>query len=116
MNKITWHFKNFRVASEVNGLKDVVQSFEWTCTAEEHDQISPEQESNHYVCSAYGVVYLEAAQKDNFIPIQNLTQDVARNWVVDVFGSEKISKIEADLQEQIQQQKNQSIKNVLIDL
>lgn len=115
MYKSTWGFKNLQVASELDGLKDVVQSFEWICTAEDHNQISPEQESNHYVCSAYGVVHLGATQQNNFISLENLTRAVVQKWFVDIFSSDKISLIEANLQEKIQQQKNQNIKNFLID-
>jgi hypothetical protein len=111
----TWSFKNFQVASEIDELKDIVLSFEWTCTEEQNDKVSAEQHSNHYVSSAFGVVYLNQAQRDNFILLENLTQDVVKNWFVDIFSASKISEIELQLKENIEQQKNQNIKTVLMD-
>ena len=54
-----------------------------------------------YSSGAYGSLGLE--RPDNLIPFDQLTEDVVVGWVKNKFGEEKVTEIEAALQEQLDQ-------------
>ena len=58
-------------------------------------------EDGTYSAGAYGSLGLE--RPDNLIPFDQLTEDVVVGWVKNKFGEEKVTEIEAALQEQLDQ-------------
>jgi len=54
-----------------------------------------------YSSGAYGSLGLE--RPDNLTPFDQLTEDVVVGWVKNKFGEEKVTEIEAALQEQLDQ-------------
>lgn len=57
-----------------------------------------------YSSSAYGSIGLEKPEPSSMIPYADLTEDIVVSWVKGHFGAEKVGKIEAALQEQLNQQ------------
>jgi hypothetical protein len=61
-----------------------------------------------YSSSAYNSVGLEKPEPGNMIPYADLTEEIVVGWVKDHFGAEKVGKIEAALQAQIDEQRHPS--------
>ena len=56
-----------------------------------------------YNSSAYGSLGFE--RPEELIPYADLTEDTVIGWVKDAFGAEKVAKIEAALQDQLDEQR-----------
>jgi len=51
----------------------------------------------------FGLVTLEGDSNDpNFIPYENLTEDIVIGWVKSVLGAESIAALESELQQELQ--------------
>ena len=58
-------------------------------------------EDGTYSAGAYGSLGLEAPEPDSMIPFDNLTKEIVVGWVKGKLGDEKVAKIEAALQAQL---------------
>tara|TARA_S200002703_G_C3742018_1_gene228198 strand:- start:43 stop:357 length:315 start_codon:yes stop_codon:yes gene_type:complete len=58
-------------------------------------------EDGTYSAGAYGNLGLEPPEPDSMIPFSDLTEEIVVGWVKDKFGEEKVAKIEAALQAQL---------------
>jgi len=58
-------------------------------------------EDGTYSAGAYGSLGLEAPEPNSMTPFDSLTEEVVVGWVKDKFGEEKVAKIEAALQAQL---------------
>jgi len=58
-------------------------------------------EDGTYSAGAYGSLRLEAPEPDSMTPFDNLTEEIVVGWVKGSFGEEKVAKIEAALQAQL---------------
>ncbi len=57
-----------------------------------------------YSSSAYGSIGLEKPDPSAMVPYADLTEELVVNWVKQHFGDEKVTEIEAALQQQLDQQ------------
>jgi len=60
-------------------------------------------EDGTYSAGAYGSLGLEAPEPGSMTPFDSLTEEVVVGWVKGKFGDEKVTEIEAALQEQLNQ-------------
>jgi hypothetical protein len=58
-------------------------------------------EDGTYSAGAYGSLGLEAPEPGSMTPFDSLTEEVVVGWVKAKFGEEKVTKIEAALQAQL---------------
>lgn len=71
---------------------------------------SMQMEQYGYVAKYEGAVMLTPAQK-NFIPYDQLTPEVVKNWVVDALGQDQVKEIEKQLMADIENQKRPKVLN-----
>jgi hypothetical protein len=57
-----------------------------------------------YSAGAYGSLGFE--RPDNLIPFADLTEDEVVSWVKEALGADKVTEVEAALQNQLNQQRN----------
>jgi hypothetical protein len=60
-----------------------------------------------YAAGAYGSISFERPE-DELIPFADLTEELVVGWVKDQLGEEKVSEVEAALQDQLDEQRNPS--------
>jgi len=86
--KFTWNFPQFIVNPEQDGLKDVVVGINWVCTGTDGTNTS----------SASGSVKLGDPNPAEFIPYQDITQEMAAGWVASLIS---VPGVEAQIAAQI---------------
>lgn len=90
------------VQLERNVQDDGVFTAHWRATAVENGDIH----QNKYIATAYGSVGFEPdSSKEDFIPYEDLTEEVVIQWVKDKLGEEFITTLEQGLAAQIGDQK-----------
>jgi hypothetical protein len=58
-----------------------------------------------YSTGAYGSIGLPEPEPEAMVPFADLTEPTIVSWVQDQFGAEKVTEIEAALQQQLDQQR-----------
>jgi hypothetical protein len=76
----------------------VVNTIHWTATQTDGD----------YTASAYGSLGVPAKDPSDptFIPFDSLTEEQVKQWVLDTMGEEQVEALQANLDGQIEAQKN----------
>lgn len=93
MITFTWVFSQFDTAPSLDGLTDVVKIIHWRLNAEE-DGIA---------VSAYGTANLADPSSEQFVPFQDITEQMAIDWVSSVIN---VSDVQGSLANQIAAIKN----------
>lgn len=100
-----WDCKTIEVyTQEHNGYTGVVWNVHWRVTKEDGD----------YLATSYGSQSLNTDELNNFVPIEDVTSSIVQSWVVAAMGEEAVAEIEANLDAQIEEQKNPSTTLVTI--
>jgi hypothetical protein len=86
--KFTWNFPQFVVNPQQNNLKNVVVVINWICTGTDGTNTS----------SASGSVKLGEPNPAEFIPYQDITQEMAASWVASLIS---VPGVEAQIAAQI---------------
>ncbi len=84
----TWNLETMEVAPEENGLTDVVKLLHWHLSA--YDGVNS--------VSDYSTVRFGAADPDNFIPFEDLTEEEVLGWLE---ASINVTQIKAELQQKL---------------
>ena len=82
---------------------DVVITIHWNVT--DSETVGEGEEAKTYSGRCYGTVGL-AAPGDSFTPYADITEAQAIGWCKDALGDEKVASLEANVANQIDQQKN----------
>lgn len=98
-----WNIAQMDCYPEVDGAKDVVFTVHWNCSASE---VVGENTYNGYV---YGSVGVQLNAEEGFTPYAELTKDQVVGWVKDVLGEETVAATEANVAQQIEDQKNPKV-------
>jgi hypothetical protein len=87
---------------ERKAIDDFVITVHWRLSIEDNDEFG-----NNYYADTYSVLhYTEDEKTDDIIPYTELTKEIVIGWVKDYLGEVQLRKIEENLINQIEQQKN----------
>ena len=89
---------------EHNGHEQVIYNVHWRVTKEDGD----------YSASSYGTQSLNTENIKNFVPLEDVTNEIVVAWVKDALG-EEVSLIEDSLDQQIEALKNPSTQTITLD-
>ena len=92
----TWNVVQMDAYPEYEGEQDVVFTVHWTLTGVDGD----------YTGSVYGSVGVTLDPESPFTPYNELTLEQVIGWVQDALGAEQVAAYEANVAQQIADQKN----------
>lgn len=92
----TWSVVQMDAYPELDGETDVVFTVHWTLTATD----------GTYNGSVYGSVGVTLDEGSTFTPYADLTQAQVIGWVQDALGEEQVASYEANVAQQIADDKN----------
>lgn len=87
-NKYTWSIKKMVAHTEEQGLKDVVYSVNWACSAED---------DNKNIVSTSGTQLIPFTEETDFIPVNQLDLATVVEWVQNAMGD----VVQASIKEQL---------------
>ena len=91
-----WTISSVKAQVEQDGLQNVIHTIHWRLGKEDGD---------HYV-DVYGSKSLSAPSADNFIPSEDVTLDMVKEWLEASFEAEELESLEANLDAQLEAKKN----------
>lgn len=91
-----WTISSVKAQVEQDGLQNVIHTIHWRLSKEDGD---------HYV-DVYGSKSLSAPSADNFIPSEDVTLDMVKEWLEASFEAEELESLEANLDAQLEAKKN----------
>ena len=93
-----WNCKTVDVHPTEAGEKDVVYNVHWIVTGIS-DELDPE--GNAYQATTIGTQTVPLDPKSEFIPFEDLTNEIVVDWTKDAMGAEQVTSIEAGIQQAI---------------
>ena len=90
---------------EHNGHEQVIYNVHWRVT----------KKDGEYSASNYGTQILNTDNIQDFIPFKDVTSEIVENWLKESMGEKKLSNIESNLDQNIENQKNPSSITVTLD-
>jgi hypothetical protein len=91
--EITWNIDSITCLAQVDEYTNVAYQTAWRTYATEGE----------YSTSVYGSVTLQFdPASDNFIPYEDLTEEIVLSWTFDVLGEEQKLEIEANVANALQ--------------
>ena len=93
-----WNCKTVDVHPQEAGETDVVYNVHWIVTGIS-DEIDPE--GNAYQATTIGTQTVPLDPKSEFIPFEDLTNEIVVDWTKDAMGAEQVTSIEAGIQQAI---------------
>ena len=94
---MNWDCKTIEVyTQEHNGHTGVIWNVHWRVTKEDGD----------YSATTYGTQTLNTEEIDNFIPLDSVTSSDVEAWVISAMGEEAVADLEANLDTQLESEKN----------
>ena len=100
---LTWSISTLDRQLVDGDRTDVVITIHWNLT--DSETVGEGEEAKTYSGRCYGTVGL-AAPGDSFTPYADITEAQAIGWCKDALGDEKVASLEANVANQIDQQKN----------
>ena len=86
-----WTISSVKAKVEQDGLQNVIHTIHWRLG---------KQDGEHYA-DVYGSKSLEAPSEDNFIPSEDVTLDMVKEWLEASFEAEELEALEANLDAQL---------------
>lgn len=80
----------------VSGLSGVAKVLHWQCTGVEGDHSS----------RSYGTVSLPNPDPNNFVQLDDVTDEQAVTWAKEALGAEQVTACEASIEQQIEEKRN----------
>ena len=93
-----WNCKTVDVHPTEAGEKDVVYNVHWIVTGIS-DELDPE--GNAYQATTIGTQTVPLDPESEFIPFEDLTNEIVVDWTKDAMGAEQVTSIEAGIQQAI---------------
>ena len=93
-----WNCKTVDVHPQEAGKTDVVYNVHWIVTGIS-DEIDPE--GNAYQATTIGTQTVTLDPESEFIPFEDLTNEIVVDWTKDAMGAEQVTSIEAGIQQAI---------------
>lgn len=91
-----WTISSVKAQVEQDGLQNVIHTIHWRLGKEDGD---------HYV-DVYGSKSLSAPSAEDFIPSEDVTLDMVKEWLEASFEAEELESLEANLDAQLEAKKN----------
>jgi len=98
-----WNCKTVDVHPQEAGETDVVYNVHWIVTGIS-DEIDPE--GNAYQVKTIGTQNVLLDLESEFIPFENLTNEIVVSWTKEAIGEEQVSYLENNIKEAIDLQIN----------
>lgn len=102
-NTYTWDCKTVDTYPTHDSHSDVVYNVHWRLNAESNQQ---DAEGNNYSASVYGTQSIDTSDLSNFKPFDEVTSEMVQGWVTEAMGEEEVANLEANLDSQIENEKN----------
>lgn len=96
-----WNCKTVDIYPEKSGFNNVIFQVHWIVTGTSDD-------AEPILATAYGVELLDTDNITNFTSFENVTNNQVTTWVMDKMGYYRVSKIEENINKQINEIKNPS--------
>ena len=93
-----WNCKTVDVHPQEASETDVVYNVHWRVTGVS-DEIDPE--GNAYQATTIGTQTVLLDPESEFIPFEDLTNEIVVDWTKDAMGAEQVTSIEAGIQQAI---------------
>lgn len=104
MNNYTWNCRTVDVYPTFDNENNVVYSVHWILTGTSDQQ---DAEGNNYKATIYNTQDLTLDDiQSNFIPFENLTNDIVSTWVQQAMGVEQVNKLQSILDSKIDEEIN----------
>jgi len=97
----TWNCRTVDVHPLEGDESNVVYNIHWIVTGTS-DQL--DSDGNAYSASNIGTQMLTVNPEGEFVPFEDLTNDVVVGWTKSVMGEEQVTSIETSIQSQIDSQ------------
>ena len=94
----SWNCKTVDVHPQEANETDVVYNVHWIITGIS-DEIDPE--GNAYQATTIGTQAVPLDPESEFIPFEDLTNEIVVDWTKDAMGAERVTSIEASIQQAI---------------
>jgi hypothetical protein len=91
-----WTISSVKAQVEQDGLQNVIHTIHWRLGKEDGE---------HYA-DVYGSKSLSAPSADNFIPSEDVTLDMVKEWLEASFEAEELESLEANLDAQLDAKAN----------
>ena len=91
-----WNVNTVDVHPNEEGHDDVIYNVHWSVT----------KEDGEYVASSYGTQKIDTSNLSDFTAFTDVTADMVKGWVIDAMGEDEVANLEANLDAQIESQKN----------
>ena len=98
MTTFNWNCRTVDVHPQQEGETDVVYNIHWIVEGIS-DQLDPE--NNPYSASSIGTQTIIINPESTFIPFEDLTNETVVGWTQTTMGTEQVSSIETNIQNQI---------------
>ena len=93
-----WNCKTVDVHPTEAGETDVVYNVHWIVTGIS-DELDPE--GNAYQATTIGTQTVPLDPESEFIPFEDLTNEIVVDWTKDAMGAEQVTSIETGIQQAI---------------
>jgi hypothetical protein len=100
-----WNCKTVDVYPQANGETDVVYNVHWVLTGV----------SDTYVASNFGTQIVELDSEKEFIPFDELTNDIIVEWTKEAMGEDEVSAIEQGVSNQVSELENPTSVTLTIE-
>jgi hypothetical protein len=102
----TWEFSQFHVVPSLNNLSNVITKISFTCHGEHIDSLG-----RSFKDYWTGSTLIELDENSTFIPLDQITQEIAEKWVQDSENKKQrnINWIKAKVASRIQEQVNPTL-------
>ena len=91
-----WTISSVKAQVEQDGLQNVIHTIHWRLG---------KQDGEHYA-DVYGSKSLAAPSEDNFIPSEDVTLEMVKEWLEASFEAEELEALEANLDAQLDAKAN----------
>lgn len=106
MINYTWDCRTVDTYVNKDGNHNVVFNVHWTLTGEDSETA--------VINTAIGTQLLNTDNLENFVPKDDLTNDVVAGWVIDELGEERVNKLKDIIEKQINEQVNPTVETITI--
>jgi hypothetical protein len=107
-----WNCKTVDCYVETEGESDVVYNVHWIVTGTS-DELNPG--GNPYSATSIGTQVLNIDDITNFIPFEDLTNEIVVEWTKTTMGEEQVTSIEESLEDAINLQINPVTVTLVIE-
>ena len=91
-----WNCRTVDAYTQEKGKTNVVYNVHWTVTGTQED----------YSATNIGTQVVPLSEGGDFIPLEDLTNEIIVGWTKDAIGQDGVDQIEASIASQIEDQKN----------